>query len=708
MNQFGESFFEEPSPSISASTTTAQTSAPVPDQTDFVNYYSKVYPDVDYDFSVNTEFEARAVHTEAKLARPEALMYLINLYGSIDAMRSDCATILTGFPTNIPIAFTPTNMDRLRSVPQSMIAAFLSKKREISTIYDQLALFRSLLEIPEVKVTAAGDRYLLTMGDTSATFNPFTYLFVDSYEAFRNVVATKKGVTLVVSDPPTNLVGSLRHLLSVYQMSYTLEPMGVRFSFIKRNFPNMPPIDPSLLGPNNSHLVDDYIKPISDALNGLKLPNIPPGITTAPEQALLTVLMAKYGRYDRIPVIIYKNGGPVDFAAISLRLSAQWREVTTTIKSLTNKPAVDAFLAKNTVLVASCLTKLDKSRAYRMLHTSMDKATHRSLSLIPGSECMDDAFDATLKDIYLVDQYLSRNPKVSKFVVIGAELSMLKVLTHYDRPIYAIDTLTPANMLPEVKMITVDSLFSLTAAQLANKVGGADNALFILCKGPVDVQKKVSAFQQNLDLYSWFFSLPWLNCIARVYFPGLDIPSVLRPALTRSGFLMLDAGRLHNDECFFLFGGAPYTERGIIGNYTFGVVRAAYMIHKANDVRNAMCHNGIAILARSFAGQELILNKALSILRPQVVTARGQVAQMEFDFDFVMGGTDESERSKRKESETVTPAPPPAENRMVLRNPNANYSPALSPLPSEPEEEREDELEKPRKVPKKAGRGGKK
>jgi len=595
-------------------------------------------------------YEARQVDAELKMDRPEFAQVIADFYGTVGGARKDMAAWMTSFPIDVPMKFDLARLEELRTVPPSMIRAFIQKKSETSSVVDDLTVFKWAVGIPEFKISFVKDMILFTMGDLACTFDPFTGLFNSKdRDTMKGIVSNKKNVTVVIDNPPFNLLGSIRHLLSVYQMSTKITQGKVNFSFSKKNYPHMPPIDPMLIGPHGNHFVDDYVGPISKDLNSLELLTNPQGIASNPEWAILDCLLKKYGKYSRIPVIVAKSRGTeVNFSALVSKYSARWNEIVGQIRALNTKLAVDTFVTKNSILVPSCEEKLERSRAYRMLHVSMDKATHRSVDFVPGTECLDDAFSSLVKDMYLLNVYLGKNPNIDTFVLIGAELSMIRAMISKGKIVHVFDTITPSGLPDGIKYHLVDSLYSLTESEILKKIGPAP-CLFVLCKGPIDLSKKLSGFHQNLDLYSWFFSLPWRNAIAKVYFPGAEIPSVMRPAFARSGFQFVDCGRLHNNECFIIFGGPPYNETGIRGNYTVGVVRAAYLIHTTNDLRNSMIHNGIVVLKRSFVDHELLLNAAIGLIRPTSEVVRNQMVDMEYDLDPSFQSP--SDRSKRKGDE---------------------------------------------------------
>jgi len=222
--------------------------------------------------------------------------------------------------------------------------------------------------------------------------------------------------------------------------------------------------------------------------------------------------------------------------------------------------------------------------------------------------------------------------------------------------VFVVDTAV-SKFATGVKSMLVDSIYTTTLADILAKFTlSVEDTIFILAKSTFDLARKDSPFHQNLDLYAWFFKMPWKYALAQVFFPGIEMPDSLKPALTKHGFKFLEAGRTHNAECFLLIGGKPLNPDSIRGNYHFGVIRAAYWMTVANDLRNKAIHNGIAILDLDMKGMELMIGNAINAYKPPVASfASVDTVTMQFQFDLDLDDTDRGEKRSSRPSEDDTP-----------------------------------------------------
>lgn len=714
-NQFGVLNFEglDPSQFPSSTSSTSQPFGQEPQSSPAMetdDYYSTMFQTSDHDYSKNSLFELKAIELEPRLTYPAFFWYGVKLCKNMDILREMCGTILTAFPKNTPIMFTEEHLTELRGLPPSEIRHALTQKHEVPTpVLDSVA-FKLVLQYPEVTISPAGDHYLLTHGDSRAIFSPHLGCFLSGREVISSFLSVKKGKKVEVDSPSYNLMCSMHHLFSVYQVKTDRNGPTVGFTFIRKSHPMNPPIHPLLNRARGGALVDDYANVIQNLLNKALLASIPTGMASDPDIAVIQTLFARYGSYSKIPVMLREDRKPVEFSLLETEYTNRWMKLMASV-NIVDPALAMVFISTHASHANGCVEYLQKSRTFRNTHQSMNELTHRSMDAIHGTEPLPDHYNALLKYLNLMEQFKSINPKYDSVVVCGADEALLKVLEKEKVQVFVIDTSTPTWIPSNAKMVNVESLYGVNADYLA-KLGVTDNSLFILAKGSYVETKKESAFQQNLDLYAWFFKLPWKNAVTKIYYPGLDIPAVLKPAFARCGWRFAqDAGRMHNDECFMLFHGAPNTERNTAGNYRFGTIRLGFIMRMTNELRNEMIFNGIPVLKRDMIGREKLLQDMLDLARPLRPITFVE-PDLDISFDFQPLGTGGEKRSAPDEEEP--PAPdftPMHENASYVAPPtSANSNGTLVPVPLEMDEDtdRERGQLKPREKKQKSGqsRGG--
>lgn len=584
--------------------------------------YTEAYPSGNQDLSSCTGSEVRWMLSKHNMTIPE-MLESCSRYGDFKTLKADLSVLMSYLPSDGPIVLDPEHLELLDGVSDSALRQHLEKTSITTIDLVHADLFHRICRWADVVVALEDEGVRFNYHSSTILYSYSTRRFTGETKVFLAHLSEVDKKDYSLTDPSEELLLSFHHLFAVYRCAYT----NGKFLFTPQNHPLQGGIVSMLKG-KEGEVVHSYMGKIRDLLNGLHLGAVPQNFKSNTAMTCLLLLKRRYSTFDKIPVMTV-DGRAVNVKAVRTHYLKLWEDVVRAVAQVSNVKEATAFISDKSSFRIDALKYLISSRNYRNNHAAADAQTHRSFSVVPGTDVFDDNLDNIVKCMKLLTSLETGFP-FTHVIVIGGSDSFVSVATHLGRKAALYDT-TSYTVGSDVLSYVVDSIQSLTLAKIFEDTKfPREKTLLVLSKTipvPEGIPGSPSEYGQNVDLYHWFCDLDHKHSLMKMFFPAVDtVPSFITKATRNKGFTLVDAGRWHNSECYVYLAGVPPGD-SLEGNWKWGMTRRAFYMVRANEIRNSMIYNGVYTLNRPLAtADKNLIQKSFTLWRLLYTTKLGAPA----------------------------------------------------------------------------------